>query len=131
MVDRIFIGRMPSGDLAMAGIGIVTLIVLLVTAFSSLVGFRESTSCYKNGAKRQRRCRRDFRNSFSLIIIIGLILTTVFFIFKEQIVMAFGGSSNTAQYAIDYFIYISYRNSICSNSCGNESIHKYSRVYKK
>lgn len=37
MVDRIFIGRMPSGDLAMAGVGIVTPIVLLVTAFSSLV----------------------------------------------------------------------------------------------
>ena len=38
IVDRIFIGRMPSGDLAMAGVGIVTPIVLLVGAFSALIG---------------------------------------------------------------------------------------------
>ena len=103
MVDRIFIGRMPSGDLAMAGIGIVTPIVLLVTAFSSLVGFGGSPRvAIKMGQKDKEGAEEILGNSFSLIIIIGLILTTVFFIFKEQIVMAFGGSSNTAQYAIDY-----------------------------
>ena len=101
MVDRIFIGRMPSGDLAMAGIGIVTPIVLLVTAFSSLVGFGGSPRvAIKMGQKDKEGAEEILGNSFSLIIIIGLI--TVFFIFKEQIVMAFGGSSNTAQYAIDY-----------------------------
>ncbi|MDY5211599.1 MATE family efflux transporter [Intestinibacter sp.] len=103
IVDRIFIGRMPSGDLAMAGIGIVTPIVLLVTAFSSLVGFGGSPRvAIKMGQKDEEGAEEILGNSFSLIIIIGLILTTVFFIFKEQIVMAFGGSSNTAQYAIDY-----------------------------
>ena len=103
MVDRIFIGRMPSGDLAMAGIGIVTPIVLLVTAFSSLVGFGGSPRvAIKMGQKDKEGAEEILGNSFSLIIIIGLILTTLFFIFKEQIVMAFGGSSNTAQYAIDY-----------------------------
>lgn len=54
------------------------------------------------GQKDKEGAEEILGNSFSLIIIIGLILTTVFFIFKEQIVMAFGGSSNTAQYAIDY-----------------------------
>lgn len=103
MVDRIFIGRMPNGDLAMAGIGIITPIVLLVTAFSALVGFGGSPRvAIKMGQKDNDAAEEILGNSFSLLIIIGLILTIVFYIFKEPIIMAFGASSNTAQYAIDY-----------------------------
>lgn len=103
IVDRIFIGRMPSGDLAMAGIGIITPIVLLVTAFSALVGFGGSPRvAIKMGQKDNDGAEEILGNSFSLVIIIGLILTAIFYIFKEPIVMAFGASANTAQYAIDY-----------------------------
>ena len=103
IVDRIFIGRMPNGDLAMAGIGIITPIVLLVTAFSALVGFGGSPRvAIKMGQKDNDGAEEILGNSFSLVIIIGLILTVIFYIFKEPIVMAFGASANTAQYAIDY-----------------------------
>lgn len=103
IVDRIFIGRMPNGDLAMAGIGIITPIVLLVTAFSALVGFGGSPRvAIKMGQKDNDGAEEILGNSFSLVIIIGLILTAIFYIFKEPIVMAFGASANTAQYAIDY-----------------------------
>ena len=103
IVDRIFIGRMPNGDLAMAGIGIITPIVLLVTAFSALVGFGGSPRvAIKMGQKDNDGAEEILGNSFSLVIIIGLILTAIFYIFKEPIVMAFGASENTAQYAIDY-----------------------------
>lgn len=103
IVDRIFIGRMPSGDLAMAGIGIVTPIVILVAAFSSLVGFGGSPRvAIKMGQKDNDGAEEILGNSFTLILLISLILTTVFYLFKEPIVMAFGGSSNTSQYAIDY-----------------------------
>ena len=103
IVDRIFIGRMPNGDLAMAGIGIITPIVLLVTAFSALVGFGGSPRvAIKMGQKDNDGAEEILGNSFSLVIIIGLILTVIFYIFKEPIVMAFGASENTAQYAIDY-----------------------------
>ena len=102
IVDRIFIGRMPNGDLAMAGIGIITPIVLLVTAFSALVGFGGSPRvAIKMGQKDNDGAEEILGNSFSLVIIIGLILTVIFYIFKEPIVMAFGASANTAQYAID------------------------------
>ena len=101
IVDRIFIGRMPNGDLAMAGIGIITPIVLLVTAFSALVGFGGSPRvAIKMGQKDNDGAEEILGNSFSLVIIIGLILTVIFYIFKEPIVMAFGASENTAQYAI-------------------------------
>ena len=38
IVDRIFIGRMQNGDVAMAGIGVAFPIVLLVSAFAAFVG---------------------------------------------------------------------------------------------
>ena len=38
IVDRIFIGRMANGDLAMAGVGVAFPIILLISAFSALAG---------------------------------------------------------------------------------------------
>ena len=38
IVDRIFIGRMPGGEFAMAGVGVAFPIIMLVSAFSALVG---------------------------------------------------------------------------------------------
>ena len=38
IVDRIFIGRMPNGELAMAGVGVAFPIIMIVSAFSALVG---------------------------------------------------------------------------------------------
>lgn len=38
IVDRIFIGRLPEGDLAMAGIGVAFPIIMLISATSALIG---------------------------------------------------------------------------------------------
>ena len=38
IIDRIFIGKMASGDLAMAGVGVAMPIILLVSAFAMLIG---------------------------------------------------------------------------------------------
>lgn len=108
IVDRIFIGRMPGGELAMAGVGIVTPIILLISAFSALVGFGGSPIVsIKMGEKDNDSAEEILSNSFSLIILIGLILTFVFYIFKEPIIRAFGASDATVGYALDYLsIYI-------------------------
>lgn len=103
IVDRIFIGRMPGGELAMAGVGIVTPVVLLISAFSALVGFGGSPiAAIKMGEKDNDSAEEIISNSFSLIILIGIILTFVFYIFKEPIVRAFGASDATIGYALDY-----------------------------
>ena len=39
IIDRIFIGKMASGDLAMAGVGVAMPIILLVSAFAMLIGW--------------------------------------------------------------------------------------------
>ena len=38
IVDRIFIGRMANGEIAMAGIGVAMPIIMIISAFSYLIG---------------------------------------------------------------------------------------------
>ncbi len=103
MVDRIFIGRLPSGDIAMAGVGIAFPIILIVSAFSALIGSGGAPLCsIKMGEKDNDGAEKIMSNSFSMLIIIGIILTVIFLIFKEPILWAFGASEATIGYAEDY-----------------------------
>lgn len=38
IVDRIFIGRMDNGEIAMAGVGVAFPIIMIISAFSALIG---------------------------------------------------------------------------------------------
>lgn len=108
IVDRIFIGRMPNGELAMAGVGVAMPVILLVSAFSALIGMGGAPlTAIKMGEQDNDGAEKIMSNSFSMLNIVGVILTIVFFIFKEPILWAFGGSEATIGYALDYLsIYI-------------------------
>ena len=108
IVDRIFIGRIPNGDLAIAGVGVAFPIVILVAAFSALVGYGGAPLvAIKMGEKDHEGAERLLSNSFSLLIILSIILTIVIFIFRIPILRAFGASENTIGYADEYIsIYI-------------------------
>lgn len=108
IIDRIFIGRMPSGELAMAGVGVAMPIIILISAFSSLIGFGGAPLvAIKMGEKNNDEAEKIMSNSFSSLIIISVVLTAVFLIFKEPILWAFGGSEATIGYALDYLtIYV-------------------------
>lgn len=108
IVDRIFIGRMPNGELAMAGVGVAMPVILLVSAFSALIGMGGAPlTAIKMGEQDNDGAEKIMSNSFSMLNIVGGILTIVFFIFKEPILWAFGGSEATIGYALDYLsIYI-------------------------
>jgi Na+-driven multidrug efflux pump len=54
------------------------------------------------GEKKNDEAEKILSNSFSTLIIIGIVLTVVFSIFKEPILYAFGASQQTIEYAIDY-----------------------------
>lgn len=57
IVDRMFIGRLPSGDMAMAGVGMAFPIIMIVSAFSALIGMGGAPlAAIKMGEKKQRRC---------------------------------------------------------------------------
>jgi putative MATE family efflux protein len=103
IVDRIFIGRMPNGELAMAGVGVAFPIIMIVSAFSALVGMGGAPlAAIKMGEKDNDGAEKIMTNSFSVLLILSLILTVSFLIFKEDILWAFGASDKTIGYANDY-----------------------------
>lgn len=103
IVDRIFIGRMDSGEIAMAGVGVAFPLIMIISAFSALIGMGGAPlAAIKMGEKDNDGAERIISNSFSILVIIGIICTIVFFIFKEDLLWAFGASDSTIGYAVDY-----------------------------
>lgn len=103
IVDRVFIGRIPNGEIAMAGVGVAFPIIMLVSAFSALIGFGGAPLvAMKMGEKDNDSAEKIMSNSFSALIIISIVLTVGLMIFREPILLAFGASEATLSYAMDY-----------------------------
>ncbi|MGL5353902.1 MAG: MATE family efflux transporter [Clostridium sp.] len=103
IVDRIFIGRIENGDIAMAGVGIAFPIIIIITAFSSLIGIGGAPlTAIKMGEKDNDGAEKIMSNSFAMLIIIGIVLTIGFLIFKEPLLWAFGASETTIGFATQY-----------------------------
>ncbi|MDR7869349.1 MAG: MATE family efflux transporter [Tissierellaceae bacterium] len=103
IVDRIFIGRMANGEIAMAGVGVAFPIIMIVSAFSSLIGMGGAPlASIKMGEKDDEAAEEILSNSFSTLVIIGAILTGIILIFQEPILWAFGASETTIGYAKEY-----------------------------
>ena len=104
IVDRIYIGHMPGdGSLALTGVGVCMPILMIVTAFAMLVatggGPRASIAM---GKGNNDEAERIMGNCFVLQLVISAILTTVLLIWNRQLLMAFGASVNTIEYAGQY-----------------------------
>ncbi|TQQ85769.1 MATE family efflux transporter [Peptacetobacter hominis] len=103
IVDRMFIGRMPGGELAMAGVGLAFPIITLISAFSSLIGMGGGPlAAIKMGEQDNESAEKIMGNSFISLIIIAVVLTVFFQITSEDILWMFGASDNTIGYAMDY-----------------------------
>ena len=103
IVDRIFIGRMDNGEIAMAGVGVAFPIIMIISAFSALVGMGGAPlAAIKMGEKDDEGAEKIISNSFSALVLIGIICTVIFFVFKEKLLWAFGASDSTIKYASDY-----------------------------
>lgn len=103
IVDRIFIGRMSNGELAMAGVGVAFPLLMIISAFSALIGMGGAPlAAIKMGEKDNDGAEKIISNSFSTLVIIGVICTIVFLLFKEKLLWAFGASEATIGYAVEY-----------------------------
>ena len=58
------------------------------------------------GRQNNDKAEEIMSNCFSMLILIGIILTIVFSVFKEPILWAFGASNATIGYGLDYYLYI-------------------------
>jgi len=104
IVDRIYIGHMPGeGALALTGLGVTMPIILIVSAFAALVstGAAPRASIFLGQSDRDR-AEATLGNSATLLLIVSAILTPALLIWGRDMLMIFGASDNTIQYAVDY-----------------------------
>lgn len=104
LVDRVYIGHMPgNGALALTGVGVCMPIILVVTAFAALVsngGTPRASMAMGKGDYDE--AEKILSNSFTLQLVISAVLTTILLLFGRQLLMAFGASDNTIEYAAAY-----------------------------
>ncbi|HBG0162064.1 TPA: MATE family efflux transporter, partial [Clostridioides difficile] len=103
IVDRIFIGRMENGEVAMAGVGVAFPIIIIITACSYLIGMGGGPlAAIKMGEQNNDEAEKIMSNSFSVLVILAILLTIGFKIGKEPLLWMFGASESTIRYSMDY-----------------------------
>lgn len=104
LVDRIYIGHIPgTGTDALAGIGITSSVVILISAFSSIVGAGGAPlAAIALGQGDRDRAGRLLGNGFLLLIAFTVATSMTAYIFLEPLLKAIGASEVTLPYARDY-----------------------------
>ena len=104
LVDRMYVSNIEAIKTeALAALGIVLPITLIVQAFANLIGLGASPKASMAlGEKDNEKSNKIFNNSFILLLIIGLVLTIILYFFAEPIVILFGCPDNAIIYATGY-----------------------------
>ena len=104
IVDRMYIGNIPEiGTTALAGVGVCGPIVTLLSSFATLVGLGGSPlMAMAMGQGQKERARRILNTCFLLLTVLSLVLTALFLLTKDQLLMWFGASGDTFPYADTY-----------------------------
>ena len=86
IVDRIYIGHIPGvGAAALTGVGLFTPILMLINAFAMLAGSGGAPrAAISMGKKDNATAEKILGNCFSLLILMAVALTVIFFAFAPQ-----------------------------------------------
>lgn len=104
IVDRIYIGHIPEvGADALTGAGLFMPILMLINAFAMLAGSGGAPrAAIAMGKQENKNAERIMGNCFSLLLMLSVVLTAVFYIFAPDLLRMFGASDTTLPYAVDY-----------------------------
>ena len=104
LVDRIYIGHIPGvGRAALTGVGVCLPIIMLITAFSSLAGAGGAPrASIEEGKGNPEESERIMGNCLTLLLSASVVLTAVFVLFNRPILLSFGASADTIEYAVAY-----------------------------
>ena len=109
IVDRIYIGHLPEvGQMALTGLGITFPVIVLIAAFTQLVG-TGGTPLFSmaRGRRDEKEAEAILGNAFALLLIAAAGCFLVGFFFRKPILFAFGASEESYYYADQYLhIYI-------------------------
>lgn len=104
VVDRMYIGRIQgSGTLALTGVGLCFPIITLITAFSLLFGNGGGPLCaIERGKGNEKEAENLMGNTFTMLVITGVMLTVAGLLFYRPVLYLFGASDVTIPYAGAY-----------------------------
>ena len=104
VVDRIYIGHIPEiGGQALTGVGLFTPILMLITAFSMLAGAGGAPrAAIAMGQGNKEDAEKIVGNCFTVLMILAVILTSVFYFTSPMLLRLFGASDATLPYAVTY-----------------------------
>ena len=104
VVDRIYIGHLPDASTeALTGIGLALPVITMITAFSNLFGMGGAPLCsIARGAGDVKRAEKIMGNSFTLLLITGVILMAFCYLTMRPMLYLFGASDQTYPYAQAY-----------------------------
>ena len=113
IVDRMYIGHISDTSVdALTGVGVTFPILLMVTAFANLFGsggtplFSMARGAAQQGGeegeKQRERAADVMNNTFSMLVITGVILCIVVLLVKKPVLYLFGASDATYPYADSY-----------------------------
>lgn len=104
LVDRLFIGHIPNyGDVALAGVGVTAPVILAISAFAALVsmGGAPKASIFM-GEGNDEQAEKVMGTCTWMLIAISVVLTALMLAFGRPILLLFGASDVTIEYAVDY-----------------------------
>ena len=104
IVDRIYIGHIPEiGGTALTGVGLFTPILMLITAFAMLCGAGGAPrAAIAMGKGDKEGAEKIVGNCFTVLMLLSVVLTAVFYFAAPSLLRLFGGSDATLPYAVDY-----------------------------
>ncbi len=104
VVDRIYIGHLPDASTeALTGIGLALPVITMITAFSNLFGMGGAPLCsIARGAGDVKRAEKIMGNSFTLLLMTGVILMAFCYLTMRPMLYLFGASDQTYPYAQAY-----------------------------
>ena len=104
IVDRIYIGHLPDvGQVALTGLGITFPVIVLISAFTQLVGVG-GTPLFSiaRGRKDEKEAEAILGNAFALLLAAAAGCFVVGYFFRRPILFAFGASEDSYYYADQY-----------------------------
>lgn len=104
IVDRMYVGRIAGeGSLALAGLGVCFPIIMLISAFAALVAMGGAPrASIAMGKKNTDEAEKIMGNCLTMLTVIAIALSIIFFFTKDWILMQFGASVETLPYASSY-----------------------------
>lgn len=137
IVDRVYIGHIPGiGTDALAGVGVTTSLIVLISSFSAIVGGGGAPlAAIALGQGDRQRAGKILGNGFVLLMLFTVVTSVIAYTYMEPILLFTGASENTLGYAVDYlsiyllgtiFVQISTGLNTFINAQGRPAIAMYS-----